>query len=114
MNGAPLSYCEVCELEHGLGNQNKLEPLKMFKDDFEIPDDLAGIYYNQMFERDTVKIIYEDGKLFIYESELIPLSETKFIADRFFAPINFIRNQEGKVTDFEYQVLERSTYKKIE
>jgi hypothetical protein len=114
MNGAPLTYCEVCGLEHGLGSQNQLEPIRIFKDNYEIPSDLAGSYYSQMFNRDTFKITYNKGKLMINKWELLPVSENYYIADDFFAPVRFIRDQEGKVTDFELQTLERSTYKKVE
>ena len=32
-NGIALTPCEVCGLEHGLGDKNKIQPLKPYKDD---------------------------------------------------------------------------------
>jgi hypothetical protein len=114
MNGPPLTYCEVCGLEHGLGNQNQLEPIRIFEDNYEIPSDLAGSYYNQIYNKDTFKISYSEGKLMIDKWELLPVNVNHYVANGFFAPISFIRDQEGKVTDFKLQTLGRSTFRKAE
>jgi hypothetical protein len=118
LNRAPITYCEVCQMEHGMGSQNKLEPIKAFIDNYKIPSDLAGVYYDQMFERDTLRISYNQGKLALIRKEkewqLIPINETAYISEGFFAPIDFIRNIEGQVTDFQFRNLGRATYRKID
>jgi len=113
-NGVSPTYCEVCEQEHGLGDQNKKEPLKPYKDDYAIPADLAGVYVLP-FDQDTIQIDFKDDKLMVDGSvELIPVSETYYFAEGLEVPVRFIRNRQGRVTDLEFNDLGRATYKKVE
>lgn len=114
LNGAEPTFCEVCETEHGMGAANHLEPIQPFQSDFMIPVDYAGKYINQIFEADTIEFIIANNKLMMEDFEFIPMSESDFVADRFFAPIHFSRDGNGKVVDFYYQTYMRGTYIKVD
>jgi mono/diheme cytochrome c family protein len=114
-NGVAPTHCEVCGLEHGLGDKNKIEPVKEYKGDVKIPKDLAGAYVSPMYP-DTVKISYEKGKLVFFEFgaewKLFPINLTEYSAEGLLAPIHFIRDEKGNVTDLQYTDLGRS-FKKV-
>ena len=117
MNRAPLSYCKACDREHGLGDQNQKEALVSFNADYKIPEDLAGTYYNTMFDKDTVTILHEEGKLVMKNWrnwEFIPVSETTYRAAGYLAPMVFARNEDGSLAGFKFQTLEPNAYKKID
>jgi mono/diheme cytochrome c family protein len=116
MNGIPPTYCEVCEFNHGLGDQNKKEPLKPYKDNLKIPADLAGSYVNQLYELDTLKISYNENKLFLSgatERELFPINENYYNSDGYYAPLQFIRDQNKEITHIKFQDLGRNSYVKV-
>jgi len=116
MNGIPPTYCEVCEFNHGLGDQNKKESLKPYKDNLNIPADLAGSYVNQLYELDTLKIFYSENKLTLSgstERELIPINENYYNSDGYYAPLQFVRDQNNKVSHIKFQDLGRNSYVKV-
>ncbi|MDX1642532.1 MAG: c-type cytochrome [Balneolaceae bacterium] len=114
LNGATPTYCEVCETEHGLGSTNHLEEIQPFSNQFVVPLDYAGTYVNQVFEADTLRLTISENKLILDDFEFIPVSETDFLADGFFAPIRFNRDLEGKVTSLNFRYFDRDVYRKIE
>ena len=117
MNRVPLSYCKACDKEHGLGDQNQQEPLVSFNADYQIPEDLAGTYYDTLYDKDTIIIGYEEGKLVMKNRnnrELIPVSETTYRSSGFFANLVFTRNEDGTLEGFKFQTLEPTDFKKID
>jgi len=114
-NGVAPTHCEVCGFDHGLGDKNKIEPVKAYKGDIKISADLAGTYTGALFP-DTVRIKYDKDRLVFleYGSEwkLFPISLTEYSADGLLAPIHFIRDEKGNVTDLQYNDLGRS-YKRV-
>jgi len=115
-NGITPTYCEVCGFKHGLGEMNKKELIKPYKDNIKLPKDLAGAYVNQLYELDTLKISYRKGILILKnfkEWELIPINKNYYFSEGFLAPIKFIRNKNNLVTDVEFNDLGRNRYVKI-
>jgi len=114
-NGVAPTHCEVCGLDHGLGDKNKIEPLKVNNESVKIPADLAGAYTGALFS-DTVRIKYEKDKLVFMEYgnewKLLPINGNEFFAQGLLAPIHFNRDQKGNVSDLQYNDLGRS-YKKV-
>ena len=113
MNRVPSSYCEVCKLQHGLGDQNKLPSLKPYKENYNIPVIVAGTYYNESIPIDSVRIELNQNKPNMFGEEIFPVSETRYFADGLVAPVTFFRDENGKVTHFTYQGWEM-TYRKME
>ncbi|MDX1627271.1 MAG: hypothetical protein R3345_01155 [Fulvivirga sp.] len=117
VNGIPPTYCEICEFEHGLGEMNKIEPLTYLQD-FPVPKELEGVYINSLNERDTARITVTDSIL-IYsqynrEWKLSQIEDGVFFALNFRAPIHFIKDEQGNISDMKFKDLERYTYKKLE
>ncbi len=114
LNGAPISFCEVCGQEHGGGSLNKIPAPEYI--DRTIPKDLAGAYVHELFHTDTVFIYYEDEKLMSIsidgEQELKPISDTHYSFDGLYAPIEFISNDQNVIA-LKYWDLSRSRYLKI-
>jgi mono/diheme cytochrome c family protein len=115
-NGVPPTPCEVCKLEHGLGDKNKIRPMQVFKGKYEIPADAVGNYVSQSMERDTVRVAVDKKALvfvgFGSSVTLAPISATQYFAEGFFAPIQFTKDAAGSVTGFQLNDLGRN-FKKV-
>jgi hypothetical protein len=117
MNRAPLSYCEVCGRKHGLGDQNHKLPIKSFTNDFKIAGDLPGTYYNIHYNKDTLHVVSQEGKLAIDNGRnkwvFLPVNDSTFISDGFFAPVVFKSHQGILEPTFSFQILEENKFIKI-
>lgn len=114
-NGVAPTHCEVCGLEHGLGDQNKIEPIKPYKSETKTPADIAGIYVGPLFP-DTLRVDLNKIEIILKglgtEWKLVPINSTEFMAEGLPAPIHFVRDSNGKVTELQYSDLGRS-FKKV-
>jgi mono/diheme cytochrome c family protein len=114
-NGVAPTYCEVCKLEHGMGDKNKITLLPPYKG-AKAQADVAGLYVGQVFDVDTIKVNFEKDTLklsaFGQSWKLFPVSETKYFAESFMAPMQFLRDASGNVTELDFGDLGR-TYKKV-
>ncbi len=113
MNRIPPSYCEVCQFEHGLGDQNKLPALKPFREDYTFPADFAGKYYNESIIIDTISIEVSQNTFKIGEKEIFLINDTQYFADGLLAPLSFLTDENGQVSGLIYQGFEMA-YKKVQ
>ena len=100
------SFCAVCEYKHGAGWKNKrIRPLGI-KMDPSLYDQYAGSYFCERYGL-TYTVKREGKKLVgtMWENapkvELIPQSETHFLAPGWFLPVTFIKDKDGKVTGMQ-------------
>jgi mono/diheme cytochrome c family protein len=109
------TLCEVCGLEHGLGDQNKIVQIKPYKSKEKIPADIAGTYLWQIFQ-DTLRVKVEKGEISVTsygkENKLIQISPTEYIPEDGYAPLHFVRDSNNKVVALQYSDLNRS-FKKM-
>ncbi len=101
INGMPPTYCEVCGRKHGFGDHNKIAALKPFPVDKNLYTSYAGKYVSKVYG-DTTFIALKDKKLWlsfqdIENTELVPVSATRFAAPGFLAPISFEKDNSGKI-----------------
>jgi mono/diheme cytochrome c family protein len=100
VNGIKETYCEVCELEHGYGEHNKIIPPKAVPSDRSVYPDFVGTYTHPE-EGFSFEVTLERGKLLISEGgppvELVPVAENRFEALGFPTPVGFRRDEKGKV-----------------
>jgi hypothetical protein len=99
INGMAATYCEVCEQEHGYGENNKITLPKAIAFDKTLYPDFVGTYMHP--EGFSVEVKLEAGKLLISEGgvfmELIPVTGNRFEAQGFSTPVAFKRDDTGKV-----------------
>jgi len=116
-NGMVSTHCEVCGMDHGLGDKNKIELLLPFRKHYKIAMDLSGAYVNSLFETDTFRVANTEGNLILsgegQDWTLIPIRENYYFADGLFAPIRFGRDESGTATEFTFDDLDRSVFRKI-
>ena len=100
INGMKASHCEVCEMSHGYGEENKIIPLKAVPFDTALYREFVGTYTHPE-EGFSFEVSSEKGKLFISEGgpslELIPVTENRFEASGFPTPVEFRRDEQGRV-----------------
>lgn len=106
VNGIKATYCEVCELEHGYGENNKIIPLKAVPFNKALYPDFVGTYTHPE-EGFSYVVTVERDKLLISEGgdpvELVAVGENRFEALGFPTPVGFRRDEKGKVKGlFEY------------
>lgn len=98
----PFTHCEVCGLEHGLGDRNKRARPAGIKLDPDLYDPYAGTYFNEEYNS-TYTIFREGNKLFgqawenAPKTELIPQSEVHFLAPGWRLPVSFVKDKMGHV-----------------
>jgi len=109
-NGVELSHCEVCDFDHGLGNQNKIEPIKAYKN-AAVPLDVVGSYIGELFP-DTLIVRLSENTIvlnqFGEEWKLIPINTTQYMAEGMLAPLQFIRDANGNVIELQFSDLGRN------
>jgi hypothetical protein len=100
INGIKQTYCEVCEMSHGYGENNKIIPPKAVPFNKALYPDFVGTYTHPE-EGFSFKITSEKGKLFISEggplTELVHVGKNRFEAMGFPTPVLFRRDKTGKV-----------------
>jgi hypothetical protein len=100
VNGIKETYCEVCEMSHGYGENNKIIPPKAVPFNKALYPDFVGTYTHPK-ERISIEVTLKKGKLFIREEgdpvELVPVGENHFEALGFPSPAGFRRDEKGKV-----------------
>lgn len=106
VNGIKETYCEVCELEHGYGENNRIIPPKAVPFDKTLYPDFVGTYTHPE-EGFSYEVTLERGKLLISEGgdpvELVYVGENRFEALGFPTPVGFRRDERGNVKGlFEY------------
>lgn len=96
------------------GHKNKIEPIKSFKSEAKIPIDIAGKYVGQLFP-DTVSVDLNKNEIMLKGFgttwKLIAINSTEYIAEGIHAPLHFVRDKNGQVTDLQYNDLGRSLKK---
>jgi mono/diheme cytochrome c family protein len=101
-NHAKPTHCAVCGQEHGLGEANVLEPPPAAAAiDHALYDDYAGQYRNEEYG-ETLTIVRAGDRLEMRDAggeaiELIPRSDTEFLAPGALAPVGFVRDGSGRV-----------------
>ncbi len=99
-NQKPFTHCAICGLDHGLGEKNKREKPAGIKTDAAVFDLYTGTYYNE--QTGSTYIISKDGNKLMGQqwengpkSELMPQSESRFLAGGWVLPINFNKSKDG-------------------
>ena len=117
-NQAPFTLCEICGMEHGLGDNNKRETPPGIKLDPDLYNKYAGTYLCEKYNW-TVTIVKKENKLIFIpwengpETELIPQSEQHFLAPGWILPMHFVENKDEYITHLVEETDEGQIYKKI-
>jgi mono/diheme cytochrome c family protein len=100
INGIKETYCEVCEMSHGYGENNKIIPPKAVPFDKTLYPDFVGTYTHPK-DGWFYKVTLEGGKLLIIldgsSDEMVPIGDNRFEVSGYPTPIGFRRDQNGKV-----------------
>jgi len=120
-NQQPFTHCAICGQMHGLGNKNKrIKPVGI-KMDPTLYNQYTGTYTIEAglgFSPPTYIILTEKNKLFgkMWEDgpkvELIPQSELRFLAPGWPLPLNFIKDEHGRIIQLKEETGYGSLYKK--
>jgi hypothetical protein len=106
-NQKPFTHCVICGMEHGLGNQNKIERPAGIRMDPKLFDLYAGTYLNK--ELDARYIIAREGAKLVGRQdyphspkrELIPQSDMHFLAPGWALPVTFLKDKDGHITQMK-------------
>jgi len=114
--GAPR-HCAVCGQEHPLGEFNRLEIPAGVPVAPERLDRLVGRYHSADVEI-TLTIRREGGQLYGRENdaaefELIPQSDTRFLAPGWLAPIEFVVGSDGHVNRLNSMEIEPLAFDRV-
>lgn len=100
VNGIKETYCEICELEHGYGEYNKIIPPKAVPFNRSLYPEFVGTYTHPE-EGFSFEVTLKNNKLLIRDEgdpvELVPVGENRFEALGFLTPVFFRRDENGKV-----------------
>jgi mono/diheme cytochrome c family protein len=100
VNGIKETYCEVCELSHGYGENNKIIPPKAVPFNKALYPDFVGTYTHPELGF-SYKVTLERGKLLISEGgpaiEMVPIDDNRFEVSGFPTPVGFRRDEKGIV-----------------
>jgi mono/diheme cytochrome c family protein len=100
VNGIKETYCEVCEMSHGYGENNKIVPPKAVPFDKTLYPDFVGTYTHPK-DGWYYKVTLERGKLLISidgsSEEMVPIADNRFEVSGYPTPIGFRRDEKGKV-----------------
>jgi mono/diheme cytochrome c family protein len=116
-NLEPPTWCEVCEQRHGGGDENLIQPYEPFDSNYVIPWDIAGTYkaedsgeLRSISKRQGQWMIsgMQDGEAI--NGRIVPISETKFIAEGFSHYLTFEVDSQGKVSAFNFVGLMAQRY----
>ncbi|TRZ43210.1 c-type cytochrome [Robertkochia solimangrovi] len=114
LKGFEPSYCQLCNMEHGMGSSNATEVIVPVSD--RIAEDLSG-RYKSLLNQDEILIQKQDGKfiasVFGGTTELIPIADDYFYGEGLYAPIRFLRNTENIITGLELNSLLNNPYEKV-
>jgi hypothetical protein len=117
-NQQPFTHCAICGMDHGLGDQNKVEKPTGIKLDPKEYDLYAGNYFNKdwmsgyIIKREGSKLIGQEREG-APKVELIPQSEAYFLAPGWVLPVSFVKDKDGKVTQIEEGTDIGRTFKKV-
>jgi mono/diheme cytochrome c family protein len=100
VNGIKETYCEVCEMSHGYGENNKIIPPKAVPFNKALYPDFVGTYthpeegwsYTVTLERDKL-LISEGGPAMV----MVPIADNRFEVSGYPTPVGFRRDEKGKV-----------------
>ncbi len=99
VNGIKETYCEVCEMSHGYGENNKIIPLKAVPFDRSLYPDFVGTYTHP--KGFSAEVTLKNDKLVISLGgdpvELVPVSSNHFQSLSFPESMSFKRDTLGKV-----------------
>jgi hypothetical protein len=100
VNGIKETYCEVCEISHGYGENNKIVPLKAVSFNKALYPDFVGTYSHPEFGF-SYKVTLQKNKLLISvdssSQEMVPVGDNRFEVSGFPTPVGFRRDEKGKV-----------------
>ena len=113
LKGAPPTHCEVCNKEHGMGNQNKIEHPATYNKNIDNLGELAGKYINTISAWDTINIKYDSGRLKIGNLALNPINESQYFAEGTDAPVSFVRGEDGNISGLEVYDLGMYLYERL-
>ncbi len=108
-NLQPFTHCAICGQLHGLGGKNKRMKPAGIKIDLHLYSQYTGTYLNNTGQgfASTYIIFKEKNKLFGktwdkgLKAELIPQSDLRFLAPGWPMPIDFIKDENGRITQLK-------------
>jgi len=117
-NSGEPQHCAVCGQAHALGAQNSLVPPSRAPVDPRQLAALAGRYRNERFDW-TVVIRADGARLYGSdldgaEIELHPQSARRFLAPGWAAPVEFIADEQGRITRLASLELEPILLERVE
>lgn len=117
-NQQPFTYCRLCGQKHGNGNKNTIPKPPGIKVTDNLYDKYAGTYFNEKYN--ATYIITKQGKKLIGqqaenapEIELIPQTQTYFLAPGWPLPVNFITDNNSEVIALKEATDYGEVFKKI-
>lgn len=117
-NQKPFTRCAICEQDHGLGEKNKREKPDGIKPNPKSYELYEGKYFNEGYG--ITSTIIRSGDKLIFQPwengpklELIPQSETHFLAPGWILPVHFVKDENGLVTEMVEESGEGGVYKRI-
>jgi mono/diheme cytochrome c family protein len=110
-NQTPFTHCDICGIEHGLGDKNKRRrPAGIFMNP-DLYEQFVGTYREDEWQ--STYIVSHKGSQLIakgwdkgVEYELVPQSELAFAAEGLPIPITFVKDKNGHIT----QIVEATDY----
>jgi len=114
----PFTHCAICGIKHGFGDKNKRIKPAEIKLDSRVYKQYVGTYrddiYNSSFiiSKEGNKLIgqqWENGP----KTELIPQSESQFLAAGWVLPVNFVKDKNDRVVQITESTDIGRTFKKI-
>ena len=117
-NQQPFTHCVICGQLHGNGDKNVFPKLSGISIDDDIINKYVGKYFNEKYN--ATYIITQQGKKLMGQQaenapkiELIPQTQTYFLAPGWVLPINFIKDENGNVTALKEATDYGEVFKKI-
>jgi mono/diheme cytochrome c family protein len=117
-NQLPFTRCAICGMDHGLGDKNKRERPAGIKIDPALYGLYAGTYFNERYNF-SVTVTREKSNLIFQpwengpKIELVPQSESHFLAPGWFLPMSFIKDEKGQIAQMREDSDEGLVYKKV-
>jgi hypothetical protein len=116
-NAGTPRHCAVCGQDHPLGEFNQLEAPAGLPVEARLLDRLAGQYRSDEANV-TLSIRSAGGRLYGRENddaeiELIPRSDTLFLAPGWVAPIEFVLGRDGRVKQLNSLEIEPLPFERI-
>jgi mono/diheme cytochrome c family protein len=117
-NQQPFTHCDICGMDHGLGEMNRRQKPVGIKLNSELYKKYAGTYFCEKYNASYV-ITQVDNKLFGQQwengpkIELIPQTSAHFLAPGWALPVSFIKGENDRVISLKEDSDFGETFTKI-